>query len=75
MTLTGPGGVGKTRLAMEVASGLDADFDAVAFVPLAAVRDPDLLSVTIARALGLQSSDDTAGEAVARSPAGRGRCC
>ena len=64
VTLTGPGGVGKTRLAMAVASGLDAGFDVVAFVALAAVRDPDLLWVTVLKALGLQSSDDTAGEAV-----------
>jgi len=64
VTLTGPGGVGKTRLAMAVASGLDADFDVVAFVALAAIHDPDLLWVTVLRILGLQSSDDTAAEAV-----------
>jgi predicted ATPase/DNA-binding CsgD family transcriptional regulator len=64
VTLTGPGGVGKTRLAVEVASELDADFDTLAFVPLAAVRDPDLLWVTVARALDLQASDETAQDAV-----------
>jgi predicted ATPase/DNA-binding CsgD family transcriptional regulator len=64
VTLTGPGGVGKTRLAVQVASELDADFDTLAFVPLAAIRDPDLLWVTVVRALGLQASDETAQEAV-----------
>jgi predicted ATPase/DNA-binding CsgD family transcriptional regulator len=58
VTLTGPGGVGKTRLAAEVAADLDAGFDSLAFVPLASVRDPVLVPVTIARALGLRSSDE-----------------
>jgi non-specific serine/threonine protein kinase len=64
VTLTGPGGVGKTRLAVEVASELGADFDTLAFVPLAAVRDPDLLWVTVVRALDLQAPDETARDAV-----------
>ena len=50
VTLTGPGGVGKTRLAIEVASDLDAGFDTVAFVPLASVGGPELVVATIARA-------------------------
>ena len=58
MTLTGPGGVGKTRLAIAVASGIDTGFETVAFVPLASVRDPDLVMATIARAVGLQSTDE-----------------
>ena len=64
VTLTGPGGVGKTRLALAVASGIDTGFDTVAFVPLASVRDPDLVMVTIARAVGVQSTDETASVAV-----------
>ena len=51
VTLTGPGGVGKTRLAVQVASEMDTDFDTRAFVPLAAIRDPALLWVTVVRAL------------------------
>lgn len=55
VTLTGPGGVGKTRLAIEAASQLTADLgDRVTFVALAAVRDPDLVDDTIALALDLQ---------------------
>jgi non-specific serine/threonine protein kinase len=52
VTLTGAGGSGKTRLALEVADGLGDDFpDGVAFVPLAACSDPELVLPTIARAL------------------------
>jgi predicted ATPase len=65
VTLTGPGGVGKTRLAIEVASGLDGGFDSVAFVPLAATGDPGLVVATVARAVGLQSSDETTASALA----------
>jgi predicted ATPase/DNA-binding SARP family transcriptional activator len=54
VTLTGTGGIGKTRLAIEVATGLVEDFaDGVAFVPLATVREPSLVLPTIARALGV----------------------
>jgi predicted ATPase/DNA-binding XRE family transcriptional regulator len=52
LTLTGPGGVGKTRLALRVAAELrdaGAFDDGVAFVPLEAVRDPDLVAPTIAQ--------------------------
>ena len=52
LTLTGPGGVGKTRLAIEVARGVAGAFDQVWFVPLASVRDPALVAPTIMRALG-----------------------
>ena len=54
VTLLGPGGVGKTRLAIEVARSIGTDFpDGVAFVSLAPVRDPTLVLPTIARALGV----------------------
>ena len=55
LTLTGPGGVGKTRLGLRVARDLVGDFpDGVCFVSLAPVRDPDLVVATIAERLGLK---------------------
>ncbi len=55
VTLTGPGGVGKTRLAVAVASRLRGRFrDGAWFVDLSGVRDPDHVPGAIARALGLR---------------------
>jgi predicted ATPase/DNA-binding NarL/FixJ family response regulator len=57
LTLTGPGGVGKTRMAIEIASDLAGSWeDSVRFVPLAAVTDPALVGDRIAGAIGLQRS-------------------
>ncbi|HEX2129681.1 MAG TPA: adenylate/guanylate cyclase domain-containing protein [Solirubrobacterales bacterium] len=53
LTLTGPGGTGKTRLSLEVASRAFHEFDAVYFVELAPIAQPDLVIATIAGALGL----------------------
>jgi predicted ATPase/DNA-binding CsgD family transcriptional regulator len=54
LTLTGPGGIGKTRLALEIAATLDDDFDdGVVWVPLAAVSDPDSVIPTIAASVGI----------------------
>jgi predicted ATPase len=54
LSLTGPGGVGKTRLALAAAQEVLARFPhGVWFVDLASLRDPALLSATIAQALGL----------------------
>ncbi len=59
LTLTGPAGVGKTRLALQVAMELLDDFaDGVFFVPLAPLRDPDFVVPTIAHTLELQESND-----------------
>src|SRR5829696_5008560 len=55
LTLTGPGGVGKTRLALQAAADLAEAFGGdVFFIPLATIRDPTLVVPTIAQALGLQ---------------------
>jgi class 3 adenylate cyclase len=54
VTLTGPGGTGKTRLGVEAAGGLADDArDGVFFVPLAAISDPALIPVAIATAIAL----------------------
>jgi predicted ATPase/class 3 adenylate cyclase len=54
LSLTGPGGTGKTRLSLQVAAAAADDFpDGVWFVALDAVRDPELVTPTIARTLGL----------------------
>jgi predicted ATPase/DNA-binding CsgD family transcriptional regulator len=54
VTLIGPGGVGKTRLAIQVTRGMHASFpDGVYLVQLSSLRDPKLLASTVAAALGL----------------------
>ncbi|MDQ2651968.1 MAG: NB-ARC domain-containing protein, partial [Chloroflexota bacterium] len=59
VTLIGPGGVGKTRLAVRVASSLGQAFpDGVAFVPLVAVRDPEMVLPEIASVLGIREAGD-----------------
>jgi predicted ATPase/class 3 adenylate cyclase len=53
LTLTGPGGTGKSRLALEIARRSQERFrHGVAFVPLAAITDPRLVAATIRGALG-----------------------
>jgi predicted ATPase/tetratricopeptide (TPR) repeat protein len=56
LTLTGPGGSGKTRLAVEAACGLGRRFDAVCYVELAPITDPRLVAEEIARALGIREA-------------------
>ena len=55
LTLTGPGGTGKTRLALELAAALLEEFrDGVFFVALAAISDSELVLPTIAKTLALR---------------------
>lgn len=59
VTLTGAGGVGKTRLALAAAQQLRQDFrDGLCFVGLAPLADPELVTATIARAAGLREAGD-----------------
>ena len=57
LTLTGPGGTGKTRLSLQLAADVSDEFeDGIFFVPLDAITDPDLVAPAIVSALGLAAS-------------------
>ena len=59
LTLTGPGGTGKTRLALQAAADLLDEFeDGVFFVALATLTDPTLVASTVAQALDVRESGD-----------------
>ena len=62
LTLTGPGGSGKTRLALQAAAELSEEFlDGTFFVALAPLRDTQAVHSTVAEAVGLRPDDDLAG--------------
>lgn len=57
LTLTGPGGTGKTRLSLQIAAELSEAFaDGVWLVPLSAINDPALVTSAITQALGLKEN-------------------
>jgi predicted ATPase len=59
VTLVGPGGIGKSRLAIDVAAGMTKEFPGgVVFVPLAPVDQPQLVTNAIAQALGVRDPGD-----------------
>src|ERR1700676_3672582 len=59
VTLKGAGGVGKTRIALQVATDLPGSFaDGGCFISMASLRDPDLVLPTVAHALGLTETGD-----------------
>jgi predicted ATPase/class 3 adenylate cyclase len=61
LTLAGPGGCGKTRLALALAHGVRRSFPhGVWFVDLAALRDPGLVESTVATTIGVKESTDQA---------------
>jgi predicted ATPase/class 3 adenylate cyclase len=60
VTCTGPGGVGKTRLALQVADRVADRFDATYFVPLAPITEPDLVAPTILKALNVPPTGESA---------------
>ena len=62
LTITGPGGIGKTRLAIEIGrSETETYAEGVVFVPLAVVSDADQVAIAVVRALGLQEVVDVTG--------------
>jgi predicted ATPase/DNA-binding winged helix-turn-helix (wHTH) protein len=73
VTLTGPGGIGKTRLAQEVARILLSQFRGdIRFVDLATLADPKLVHAAVAAALGLELGGvEVTASAVARALGGR----
>jgi predicted ATPase/class 3 adenylate cyclase len=73
LTLTGPGGTGKTRLALQAAADLVERFDGGVFlVSLAPISDPELVVATIARTLGVREQPgDAPLDTLARALAGR----
>jgi predicted ATPase len=57
LTITGPGGIGKTRLGLEIASALQENFPGgVHFVPLSPLRDPGLIASLIVQTLGIRET-------------------
>jgi predicted ATPase/class 3 adenylate cyclase len=73
VTLVGPGGCGKTRLAVEVARSLASSYaDGPFFVDLAPVTDPSLVAERVASAMGVRPNPgQSAGDALADALAGR----
>lgn len=74
VTLTGPGGIGKSRLAVQAAAGLPAAFpDGLWWVPLAGTRDAGQIPGLLAQAIGVREAEGDSLEAVlaARLRAGR----
>lgn len=72
VTITGPGGVGKTRLAIEAAAASAAAFaDGVVFVPLAPLADSGLVLVTIEQTLGLRETGEQTSSELLRDYLGR----
>jgi predicted ATPase len=59
LTLTGAGGIGKTRLGIGIAAQVEGEFrDGVFFVPLARLTDPDLVAGAIAQVLGMTETNE-----------------
>lgn len=59
VTITGPGGTGKTRLAVEIAGRLESDYpDGVVFIDLSAVSDRDRFLPAVGRAVGVRESSE-----------------
>lgn len=69
VTLTGPGGIGKTRLAVEAARATQDDYvDGVRIVSLAGLSDPGEVSLAISQALGIETEEKRASGLLGRLP-------
>jgi predicted ATPase/DNA-binding winged helix-turn-helix (wHTH) protein len=72
VTLTGPGGIGKSKLALEAARNLQSDFEGEGWlVELASLSESNLVPFVVARTLGLKLGNEYSPETVARSIGGR----
>lgn len=71
VTLTGAGGCGKTRLAIELSRRLQCEFDAVVWVELAGLADASLVPTTVAAALGIAEPPDPVTDALVHHLAAR----
>ena len=72
VSLTGIGGIGKTRLAVEASAALGLDFpDGVCFVSLAQTRDPRLVAPLVARALGVNPTREPVADLIKMRLGGR----
>jgi AAA ATPase domain len=76
LTVTGPGGAGKTRLVLQAAADLLDDFaDGVFFVGLAGVTEPSLVIPAIAQTLGVKESGGLSAEEASSVSCTSGSCC
>ena len=76
LTLTGPGGVGKTRLALSIAAELTDHFaDGVTWIDLAPLADASLVPATVVRALNLTTPPGARLPMHSCVSFARGRCC
>jgi non-specific serine/threonine protein kinase len=73
VTLTGPGGCGKTRLALEVVTALEDRFDRAWFVDLTTIATADLVPSAVAQAIGVQESGSRELRAIVREMLSVGR--
>jgi predicted ATPase len=59
LTLTGPGGTGKTRLALQAVAEMSGDFeDGIYFVDIAPIREPESVLIAVARTVGVRETGD-----------------
>lgn len=71
LTLTGPGGTGKTRLSLQIAAERSDRYQGVFFIPLDAVAEPSMVATTIAFALGLSHTSGDPAQRLAQHLADR----